>query len=85
MKKNTFLTDSEIFTETLRYAVDMPGQALAYKWGGLTMHRLRCKAQQALGGRFDIRDYHYEILRYGSLPLNLLEKVVDRHILHALN
>ena len=80
MKENTILTDSEIFTETLRYSVDMPAQALAYKFGSLKMHELRRKAEGALGDCFDIRSYHDEVLRYGSAPLNVLEKIVDHYI-----
>lgn len=85
MKENTILTDSEIFTETLRYSVDMPAQALAYKFGSLKMHELRNKAESALGDRFDIRRYHDEVLRYGSAPLNVLEKIVDHYIAETLN
>ena len=85
MKENTLLTASEIFTETLRYSVDMPAQALAYKFGSLKMHELRNKAESALGDRFDIRRYHDEVLRYGSAPLNVLEKIVDHYIAETLN
>ncbi len=84
MRENTILTDSEIFTETLRYSVDMPAQALAYKFGSLKMHELRDKAEAALGDRFDIRAYHDEVLRYGSAPLNVLEKIVDHYIAETL-
>ena len=77
MRQNTFLTEKEIFTESLRYSVDMPGQALAYKYGCLKMHEQRQKAEQALGAAFDIRDYHEEVLRYGSVPLDILEKNID--------
>lgn len=80
MHDNTILTDSEIFTETLRYAVDMPAQALAYKFGSLKMHELRDRAESTLGERFDIREYHNEVLRYGSAPLNVLEKIVNHYI-----
>lgn len=80
MKDNTILTDSEIFTETLRYSVDMPAQALAYKYGSLKMHELRSKAETSLGSRFDIRSYHNEVLRYGSAPLNVLDRIVDQYI-----
>lgn len=83
LRENTILTDSEIFTETLRYSVDMPAQALAYKFGSLKMHELRRKAESALGDRFDIRAYHDEVLRYGSAPLNVLEKIVDHYIENA--
>lgn len=84
MRENTILTDSEIFTETLRYSVDMPAQALAYKFGSLKMHELRQKAESALGERFDIRRYHDEVLRYGSAPLNVLEKIVNHYIAETM-
>lgn len=80
MKDNTILTDSEIFTETLRYSVDMPAQALAYKYGSLKMHELRKRAESALGSRFNIRNYHNEVLRYGSAPLNVLDRIVEEYI-----
>lgn len=80
MRENTLLTDSEIFTETLRYAVDMPAQALAYKFGSLKMHELRRRAETALGSRFDIRAYHDEVLRYGSAPLHILDRIVTHYI-----
>ncbi len=83
MKENTILTDSEIFTETLRYSVDMPAQALAYKFGSLKMHEFRNKAESALGSKFDIKAYHNEVLRYGSAPLNILERIVDHYIAEA--
>lgn len=80
MRENTTLTESEIYTESLRYSADMPGQALAYKMGSLKMHELRDKAEQHLGDGFDIREYHDAVLRYGSIPLSLAEKNVDRYI-----
>ena len=80
MLENTILTDGEIFTETLRYSVDMPAQALAYKFGSLKMHQLRRRAQAALGARFDLSAYHEEVLRYGSVPLNILDEIVEHFI-----
>lgn len=80
MRENTILTDGEIFTETLRYSVDMPAQALAYKFGSLKMHQLRRRAQAALGARFDLSAYHEEVLRYGSVPLNILDEIVEHFI-----
>lgn len=81
MRDNTILTDSEIFTETLRYSVDMPAQALSYKFGSLKIHQLRDRAESALCNRFDIKKYHNEILRYGSVPLNILDHIVDHFII----
>ena len=80
MKEHTNLTDSEIFMETLRYSVDMPAQALAYKYGSLKMHEFRRRAQKSQGNHFLIKEYHEEILRYGSAPLNVLDEIVDHYI-----
>ncbi len=80
MRKHTFLTEREIFTETMRYSVDMPGQALAYKYGSLKMREFRTKAESNLDSNFDIKQYHDHLLRYGSIPLNIAEQVVDNYI-----
>jgi uncharacterized protein (DUF885 family) len=55
----------------------MPGQALAYKIGQLKLSAIRSKAEAVLGGRFDIRAFHDELLRDGALPLDLLEAKMD--------
>ena len=57
-----------------------PGQACSYMVGKLTILRLREKAKQALGPRFDIRTFHDAVLLSGSLPLAVLETRVDRYI-----
>ena len=66
-------------SETARYAV-MPGQALGYKIGELTIKRLRQKAETALGDRFDVRAFHAQVLDSGGLPLPVLEAKIDRWI-----
>ena len=58
----------------------IPGQALAYKIGQLKIRALRERAEQALGADFDVRGFHREVLRDGSLPLDILEQKVDRWI-----
>ncbi len=55
----------------------MPSQATAYKIGMLKILELRSKASDALGDEFDIRGFHDEILKYGPLPLNVVEAKVD--------
>jgi uncharacterized protein (DUF885 family) len=53
--------------------VALPAQALACKMGELKIRALRVRAQQQLGARFDIREFHTEILKDGSMPLDILE------------
>ena len=55
----------------------MPSQATAYKIGMLKILELRADAKTKLGDKFDIREYHDEILKYGPLPLNVLEAKID--------
>lgn len=62
-----------------RYIV-WPGQACAYMIGELKILELREKAKVALGDKFDLKEFHREILKYGELPLGTLEKVVDYYI-----
>jgi len=55
----------------------MPSQATAYKIGMLKILELRADAKEKLGDKFDIREYHDEVLKYGPLPLNVVEAKVD--------
>jgi uncharacterized protein (DUF885 family) len=65
--------------EVERY-IAIPSQALAYKTGALTIQRLRRKAEAELGPKFDIRDFHAQVLMTGALPLAILEQKIDRWI-----
>jgi uncharacterized protein (DUF885 family) len=53
--------------------VALPGEAMACKMGELKIRALRAHAQQVLGARFDIREFHSEILKDGAMPLDILE------------
>ena len=79
MVGNTGMPETEIVSEVERYIVD-PGQACAYKVGQLDILRLRESARERLGARFDIRRFHDVVLSNGSLPLSLLERVVDEWV-----
>ncbi|HXQ63781.1 MAG TPA: DUF885 domain-containing protein [Steroidobacteraceae bacterium] len=60
--------------------ISWPGQALAYKLGQLEILRLRREAEQRLGPKFDVRDFHDVVLRDGVLPLELLREQVEKYI-----
>lgn len=76
MREHSSSGEANIQSETDRY-IAWPGQACAYKVGQLTILRLREKAKQELGTKFDIRAYHDEVLGAGPLPMDVLEKRVD--------
>jgi uncharacterized protein (DUF885 family) len=65
--------------EVERY-IAIPSQATAYKVGALTIQRLRDKAKAELGDKFDIREFHAQVLNTGALPLQILEQKIDRWI-----
>ncbi|MFD0202168.1 MULTISPECIES: DUF885 domain-containing protein [Saccharothrix] len=72
---NTPLALVEIENEVDRYLA-APGQALAYMVGRLEIQRIRAAAEEALGDRFDIREFHDVLLGGGPLPLAVLDEVV---------
>ncbi len=77
MKEHTLQSDLQINTETLRYAADLPGQALAYKMGAKEFLRLREDARRRLGARFDIKRWHALVLEGGAMPFTILKQRVD--------
>lgn len=79
MVANTGMPEGEVISEIERYLV-MPGQALAYKVGMLKILELRERAKTALGTKFDIREFHDAVLTNGSMPMSVLENVVDAYI-----
>ena len=76
---NTPNAVSDVVKMVERHIV-MPSQATAYKIGMLKILELRADAKTKLGDRFNIREYHDQILKYGPLPLNVLEAKVDAWI-----
>jgi uncharacterized protein (DUF885 family) len=72
LRTHAGLDDAAASLMTDRF-VALPGQALACKMGELKIRALRARAQQQLGTRFDIREFHSEILKDGSMPLDILE------------
>lgn len=80
MLDNSSMGETDAKNEVERY-IAIPGQALAYKIGQLTIRRLRTKAEQALGLKFDPREFHAQILGSGALPMAVLEGKIDSWIM----
>ncbi|MAI38757.1 MULTISPECIES: DUF885 domain-containing protein [unclassified Alteromonas] len=79
MVNNTGMALSDVTSEIERYIV-MPGQATSYKVGMLKILELREKAKNALGDKFDLRDFHDVVLKNGAVPLSILEELIDEYI-----
>jgi uncharacterized protein (DUF885 family) len=79
MLENSSMAESDVISEVERYIV-WPGQALGYKLGQLHISALRAKAQTQLGGSFDVRDFHSQVLRDGAVPMDVLTTKIDRWI-----
>ena len=76
---NSGQSPTDAKNEVERY-IAIPSQALAYKIGAMTIQRLRAKAEKALGNKFDIKDFHAQVLMTGALPMTILEKKIDAWI-----
>ncbi len=77
MREHTMESVTAIDAETIRYSVDWPAQALAYRMGRQTWLQLRQHAEHELGEAFDVRRFHDAVLTTGSLPLTVLQDHVD--------
>jgi uncharacterized protein (DUF885 family) len=76
MLDNSSMGKTDATAEVERY-IAIPGQALAYKVGQLTIRRLRTKAETELGSKFDIRAFHAQVLGTGALPMAVLEQKIN--------
>ena len=77
MRANTSIGRADIVAEVERY-IARPGQALAYKVGEIRIRALRRESERTLGARFDVREFHTQVLAGGSLPLSVLEEQIRR-------
>jgi len=85
MVHTTGMPESEVIVEVERYIVN-PGQACAYKVGQLRILQMREKAKKELKDKFDIKNFHNVILKNGSMPITILQTLVDEWIeRHKLN
>jgi uncharacterized protein (DUF885 family) len=79
MYANSAVKEARAVSETERYIAN-PGQALGYKIGQMKIRELRDRAEKALGNKFSVREFHNQILLDGALPLDVLERKIDRWI-----
>jgi uncharacterized protein (DUF885 family) len=63
----------------------LPGQLTAYDTGGLEILALRNEAAAALGENFDIREFHDEVLKNGTIPLTYLRQHIETWIVSKRN
>jgi uncharacterized protein (DUF885 family) len=69
------VNEAGIVSEIERY-MGIPGQALSYKIGQLTILHLRTKAEKELGDKFKIAEFHNQVLDSGCIPLSVLEEKI---------
>ncbi|MFT5453491.1 MAG: hypothetical protein ACI9N9_003003 [Enterobacterales bacterium] len=79
MKSNSPVSETDVVAEVERYMA-MPGQALSYMIGRMKLEELRKRAETTLGDKFDLREFHKEVLADGAMPMAILEQKIDRWI-----
>jgi len=77
--EHTALSLHNINTEVDRY-ISWPGQAVSYKIGEIEIRKLRRKAEDSLGDKFDIRAFHEIILEQGVVTLPILKERIAAYI-----
>jgi uncharacterized protein (DUF885 family) len=75
MLTHSGMSRTDAVAEVERY-IAIPGQALAYKIGQLTILKLKAEAKAKLGAKFDARRFHAQVLMTGALPMTALEAKV---------
>ena len=79
MTANTPMAPADIERQIKRYYV-LPGQALSYKVGMLTILELRQRAEQQLAEDYDIREFHDAVLKNGPVPMQVLQELIETYI-----
>jgi uncharacterized protein (DUF885 family) len=79
LRDNTSITEVNIRAEVDRY-IQWPGQATCYKIGEIKIRALRARAEERLGERFNLREFHDMLLSAGTIPLSILGQRVDAWI-----
>ncbi len=79
MQSNSPAADNDVIAEVERYMA-APGQALSYMIGRMKIQELRERAEKSLGEKFDLKEFHREVLADGAMPLAILEQKIDRWI-----
>jgi len=79
MFANSAVAEVRAVAEAERFMA-IPGQALAYKVGQLKIREIRDKAEATLGDKFNVKDFHTEVLKDGAMPLSMLEAKIDRWV-----
>jgi uncharacterized protein (DUF885 family) len=77
MYANSAVQEARAVAEAERFMA-IPGQALAYKIGQLKIREIRNRAEARLGDRFDVREFHTQVLMDGPMPLSVLDAKIDR-------
>ncbi len=83
MKSNSPVSETDAVVEVERYMA-APGQALSYMIGSMKIKELRKRAEQKLGDKFSLQEFHKQVLADGAMPLAILEQKIDRWIARQL-